>query len=216
MQRAGAQSELYFFRHGETVMNTKPHLLGGRSDDTQLTEKGVCQAERLGESLRMAGIFPDVVYSSPLVRAVDTASYSLARMGVDIEVTTDDALQELSHGIGEGKERREIFTEEVMRDIELLGKDFKLQGGESMNDVGKRMFDWVMRTVLGSGSDNNKSKRYFVYSHGGSIKYLASYILGWGAKQTYATPIDNVSVNHFTFKDGKCHVNYLNRKIINE
>lgn len=31
--------ELYLIRHAETVMNTNPHLVGGRSNETPLTPK---------------------------------------------------------------------------------------------------------------------------------------------------------------------------------
>ncbi len=62
---------LYIIRHGETARN-KQKLLQGRSD-VPLNESGSFQAVKAGEFFRGKGISFDAVYSSPLIRAVQTA-----------------------------------------------------------------------------------------------------------------------------------------------
>jgi broad specificity phosphatase PhoE len=155
------------------------------------------------------GIMPNKSFASPAIRTIDTARYSLVEMGLDIELLVQNAIQELGQGFAEGKLRANIYTDAVRRDITRLGKDFKLEGGESMNDVGQRMNGWITETFTAAA--NEDPARYFIYTHGGAIKYLASRILGWSHQQTYETEIDNTSVNLFTLQDGVCTVAYLNR-----
>lgn len=111
-----------------------------------------------------------------------------------------DALQELGQGIAEGK-----LIEEMAR----LGKDFKFEGGESMNMVGERMNAWIQKTF--PGAPRCRSEEYFVYTHGIAIKSLVSYVLRWGHQQTFETAVDNTSVSLITIQDGRYDVVYPNR-----
>lgn len=182
--------ELYLIRHAETVMNTNPHLIGGRSNETPLTERGIEQAKRLGRAMLSKQIIPHKVFASPALRTIDTARYSLAEMSLDIEPIVEEAIQELGQGIWEGRPRIDAYTDSVLEDIARLGKDFKLERGESMNDVGHRMHKWISETFAAPNVDG-VADRYFVYTHGGAIKYLASHILDWSHQQTYEAEIDN-------------------------
>ncbi len=91
-------TELYLIRHAETVMNTTPYLVGGRSNYSPLTPRGVEQAKRLGRAMLAKQILPTEVFTSPALRTIDTARYSLAEMKLDIEPLAYDDLQELSQG----------------------------------------------------------------------------------------------------------------------
>lgn len=60
---------VYIFRHGETDSNAQKRMQGWL--DVPLNANGVAQAQALAQKL--AGVKFDVVYSSPLSRALDTA-----------------------------------------------------------------------------------------------------------------------------------------------
>ncbi len=60
---------IYIIRHGQTELNSK-RVLQGRSD-YPLNEIGIQQAKEAAEKLQ--GITFDTVYSSPLIRALQTA-----------------------------------------------------------------------------------------------------------------------------------------------
>jgi broad specificity phosphatase PhoE len=210
MPQDTTSTELYFIRHAETVMNTNTHLVGGRSNETPLTPRGIEQAKTLGRTMFSKGIIPTKVFASPALRTIDTARYSLIEMGLDVEPLIHDAIQELSQGLAEGKPRAEVYTETVKQDIDRLGKEFKLEGGESMNDVGLRMSGWLSETFTNTA--NELSEKYFIYTHGGAIKYLASHVLDLSHKQTYEMKIENASVNLFTLQNGVCNVAYLNKQ----
>jgi phosphohistidine phosphatase len=84
---AEARWELYFLRHADAGAPE-----GWRGDDAQrpLSPKGVRQAERLAAFLGGIGFAPDVIVSSPKLRAVQTAETLAA--AVSRPGTTDDRL----------------------------------------------------------------------------------------------------------------------------
>ncbi len=88
---------IYIIRHGRTRQN-KEKRLQGRSD-LPLDETGMKQAAALGESFRANGIVFDLVYSSPLQRAVQTARLAA---GEDVQILTDERLIEMDYGPYEG------------------------------------------------------------------------------------------------------------------
>ncbi|MBR1752384.1 MAG: histidine phosphatase family protein [Ruminococcus sp.] len=66
---------IYIIRHGKTELN-KNNVLQGRSDHP-LNDEGIKQAQRAAELFK--GISLDYVYSSPLIRAVQTAKIAAPR-----------------------------------------------------------------------------------------------------------------------------------------
>lgn len=64
-------TKYYFVRHGESTANVEGVIAGW--SDVSLTEKGVEQAKLLANELAGSGITFDLIVSSPLRRAYDTA-----------------------------------------------------------------------------------------------------------------------------------------------
>ena len=87
---------IYIIRHGQTAKN-KANLLQGRSD-IPLNEEGRRQAEEAAARFKENGISFDLCYTSPLVRAVETAEI-IAR-GIPAE--RDARLIEMDYGPYEG------------------------------------------------------------------------------------------------------------------
>lgn len=83
----------YFFRHGQTNENKAGTTYGNRVE-AYLTPDGIAQAEKLGQYLSDKNI--EIVYSSPLRRAIETAK--IAINNPDIEIITDDRLIESAFG----------------------------------------------------------------------------------------------------------------------
>ncbi len=71
-------ARFYFVRHGESVGNTKGKMQGHL--DSPLTETGRAQARRTGRWFADNGITVDRVFTSPLLRATETADI-IARCG---------------------------------------------------------------------------------------------------------------------------------------
>ena len=179
-------------RHCETTMNIQPELVGGRSNDASLTPKGIGQAEQLGQWLVANNINPDTIITSTALHTQQTARIALAAMGIDtVQLQKEPEILELSQGEAEGRLRAEVYTRRVQQAIQEQGKDFKLPGGESMNEVGARMYDWLNTLP-------QEQAVHLAVTHGGSIKMLASRINGWRHRTTYRQPIDNGSITVVT------------------
>jgi broad specificity phosphatase PhoE len=198
--------DLYVIRHAESAANASgSHLIGGRSNETPLTKKGVEQAKYLGQYLLAKGINPDFIYSSPAVRTLQTAHYALAEMGITSEPTIEDNLQELDQGLWVGRNRKDTYTEGVLANIQLLGKDFKADGGESMNEVGERMLA-AISSIADRHVHESEAVTGIIFTHGVAIRCLASRIHDWSHKRTYETETPNASVSLFTRSAGEWNV----------
>jgi broad specificity phosphatase PhoE len=70
--RPRGHGQLHLLRHGESVFNTRFHTDVDLFDlDSQLTDHGRAQAAAAAE--RVAAVDPDLVITSPLIRALQTA-----------------------------------------------------------------------------------------------------------------------------------------------
>ena len=94
---------LYVVRHGETIRN-KLGLIQGQTE-WDLTEKGIKDAEELRDTVDKLDI--DVVISSPLKRAVDTASIITSDK---YPINIDDRIVERNWGMCEGAHIEEVDT----------------------------------------------------------------------------------------------------------
>ena len=73
--------KIVLLRHGESVWNKENRFTGWT--DVDLTEKGVAEAEKAGETLREYGFNFDKAYTSYLKRAVKTLNCVLDKMNLD-------------------------------------------------------------------------------------------------------------------------------------
>ena len=198
---------LYIIRHGESDMNTQPHIVGGRSNQANLTDVGVEQARQAGRFLRSQGIVPSHVYVSPARRTRHTAEHALATAGVSLVPIIDDALQEMSQGDWENQLRAETYTDAIIQEITKTGKAFKAPGGESMIDVGERMRAWADDLAA-----RHKTGTVLVFGHGLAIRCLASILHDWTHEKTRDEPLPNASVSLFVYEDGAWRLEYLGRE----
>ncbi len=80
--------QVFLIRHAEAIDET----LELRDPHRHLTDHGREQARALGERLRWHDCVPTYVWSSPLVRAVQTAELVLANLGGTVAVLSQPAL----------------------------------------------------------------------------------------------------------------------------
>ncbi len=100
--------KVFFVRHGETVANTEGVAAGG-TIDTPLTEKGKEQARVTASLLNNRKVYPDVILSSTLSRAKDTALIIAEEIGFRKEVITDQLLNERNLGELAGIKLKALF-----------------------------------------------------------------------------------------------------------
>lgn len=129
---------LYLLRHGATPLNLeKPYRLQGNEVDTPLAPTGILQARQAADWLR--GVPISTVYSSPLLRARQTAEIIATPHALDVISITE--LREGSVGRWENRTWDEIKANEPEAYQQFMDDPGNIgyAGGESFNQVLKRV-----------------------------------------------------------------------------
>ncbi len=164
--------ELILVRHGETAGNLRLTALG--TTDLPLTERGKRQAHSLGRALALQKI--DAIYTSPLVRAADTAEAIARPHSILPEQMLD--LCERRYGLWENTlvdELRVKFPEEYTAwQADIL--DYVIPLGESLRECYERsvrLVDMLIRRHSEGGT-------VVLVTHGGCIRNMLAHLLGLG------------------------------------
>ncbi|WP_173636033.1 2,3-bisphosphoglycerate-dependent phosphoglycerate mutase [Paramixta manurensis] len=121
-----APSKLVLLRHGESVWNLENRFTGWT--DVPLTEKGQREADKAGILLREAGLLPDCVSTSLLVRCIHTVWRVLDQLDRSwLPVDTTWRLNERHYGALQG-----LNKEETAR---LMGEDIVNQWRKSFRGI---------------------------------------------------------------------------------
>ncbi len=101
---------LILLRHGQSEWNKSNQFTGWV--DVRLTDQGKAEAQRGGELLADAGLLPDVLYTSVLSRAIQTAQIALdAADRLWIPVKRSWRLNERHYGALQGKDKAQTLEE---------------------------------------------------------------------------------------------------------
>ncbi len=160
---------LVLVRHGESSWN-ELRLVQGQNDEAQLTEHGREQTRSAAALLRERPF--DVIVSSDLARALQTAQIAGQAMGLD--VVTSKALRERSFGEFEGRALRELPNS--LSGIEnrvVVDDDAHPPGGESLRELHARAGGLVE-----SLRRERAGERLLLVTHGGTIRALRAYCSG--------------------------------------
>lgn len=205
---------LWLIRHGQSVGNTKPHLVG-QSPDEPLSHFGKEQAILLSNRLCKTNM--DFVFSSHYKRALDTAEivrtgvYPIDATRAETAITKD--LREYDAGDWLGKDRYVIHTPTIECQMHAQGNFFRPPNGESLAQVERRASAWLEASVLYNPTVIEKAKKsaedkmpppnVFAFTHGMTIKTLLHSILGFDTSMTWKITIDNTSISKLYYgKDG--------------
>lgn len=186
-------TEILVIRHGESEGNVAQRWQGRH--DAQLTDTGREQARRLaGVELHVSR-----VVSSPLTRALDTATAVAERASVDLSVDPD--LVEFDFGEWENLTAAEIeqrFPEEwhAFRNVD---EDIpRGRTGERFEEGGERFHAAVESLV-----SRSPGVRTAVVSHGGVSRAYLAKVLGVGFSDRYRfSQLRNTAMASFVFRHG--------------
>lgn len=136
--------EIYLVRHGETAWNKQGRVQG--SADIPLNEYGIELAEVTAEALK--DIPFEVVYTSPLIRARQTAE--ILRGKRNIPLLVDDRLQEMGFGCHEGTNIREARADETnqLHDFLEHPERYRSADGEDFIQVITRARSFIEEVLL--------------------------------------------------------------------
>ena len=158
---------IYLTRHGQTLWNIEKRLQG--RGNSPLTGEGIERAKELRD--RIKDIHIDIIYSSPIERALTTAN--IIKGDKSIEVITDDGLMEMCFGDYEGKITDEVMKENPNWDISLIMKgntELTAPNGENLAEVRDRVARSMNKII-----EENRGKTILIVAHGITLKAIMYY-----------------------------------------
>ena len=186
---------LYAFRHGETDWNRDNRLQG--STDIPLNETGRKQAERLRKFFDKNPV--EVVVSSDLTRAVDTAKIAMG--GKNVPFVIEPRLRETRLGDAEGLTHEQVIERlgadvwEGWRSSHQSQGDFRFPGGgESKGEHLARMLEALTEFVA-----KTPCSRIAVSTHGGALRRLIHH---WRPELTEPFMVGNCVLFEIKFEKG--------------
>lgn len=178
--------EIFVVVHPEATHHVEGRV--GGWFDSELTGRGVEQAERIATALATRVRSGAALYSSDLRRTAQTAAVIGARL--QLEPIWSSELREKSYGVGEGEPDawfRERFVPPPL-DGERMDHDEGLEGAETKLQWARRVYAG-METIL---SDSSSQK--IIVTHGGSATPIIARWIGM--------PLDALDYASFTVDSG--------------
>lgn len=181
---------LYLLRHGQTEFNVKK-LVQGRCD-SPLTDLGRKQAGMAAAWLKAHNVVPDKVVSSPLGRAMDTASLVATELlGPDAAVEPCEGIIERSYGTFEEGPHDALPT-----DVWDPGEDLIPFGGEGSHALQGRMVGALTNLMGAEGIET-----LLAVSHGSASRQFIKAAAPEGFE--LPTKLPNCAIMIFDFDEEK-------------
>ncbi len=213
MINQNVEFNFYFIRHGESESNVVPGTAAGSNFDAPMTGRGHRQALALGERFKRERVTFERIYSSSLVRAVQTTEDMLKGMGLShAKFQRVEDIIERQVPAWRGKPASEVLTPEVLLLSAEAGKWFQPADGESFRTVERRASNWLEDEFLfkPEWSERPGSHRIAIITHGHTLRCLFHYIMGFDQALIERIQLDNTSISRFRFAKTGWAVNSLN------
>ncbi len=191
---------LILLRHGNSEWNLKNLFTGWV--DVRLSEQGVAEANRAGELIAESGLAPDILYTSVLTRAIQTANIALDvadRLWIDVKRSW--RLNERHYGALQGLDKADTLEKYGPEQFQLWRRSFDVpppplpddsewsQAGdpryaglgdllprtECLKDVIARMLPYWESDIK---PDLAAGKTVLVTAHGNSLRALVKHLDG--------------------------------------
>ena len=205
--------DFYFIRHGESQSNITPGIAAGANFDAPMTERGHKQAEAAGRRLAGEGVEFDRIYSSSLVRAMQTTEGILRGMGEEnTEYEKVDAIIERQTPAWRGKLAADVMTPDVKLLQAEKGKWFKPADGETFRWVERRASNWLEDEITYNSEWYEKPGTHTIaiVSHGDTMRSFLHYITGMDNRLLMRTDIFNCSISRFRFGQSGWYIGSIN------
>lgn len=177
--------KLYYVRHGQSEWNVENKICG--STDVPLTDKGRQQARESAQNILDAGIRADMILSSPLSRALETAKIISEVTG--IPYMAKEELTEQNFGKYEGVSPRSDPEFQLAKQQFINSYD----GGESMLKLAQRIYNLLDEIKA------DVDKTYILVAHNGIARVVKSYFEDMTNEEYAAFGVKNCSVTEFEF-----------------
>jgi 2,3-bisphosphoglycerate-dependent phosphoglycerate mutase len=117
---------LILVRHGQSTWNLENLFTGWH--DVPLSERGIAEAIEAGRSIKQDGLLPDVLHTSVLVRAIETANLALGELGLSwIPVRRSWRLNERHYGALQGLNKAETSAKYGPDKVKLWRRSYDVR-----------------------------------------------------------------------------------------
>ena len=191
---------LIMLRHGESEWNLKNLFTGWT--DVGLTRQGVIEARTAGRLMVEEGLEPDVLHTSVLSRAIDTADIALQEAGWDLPTTRSWRLNERHYGALQGLDKKETAEKFGAAKVLAWRRSYdtpppalepdderhpshdkryddvdpdELPATECLADVLERLLPYWENAIV---PDLREGKTVLVVAHGNSMRALVKHLDG--------------------------------------
>ena len=167
---------LILVRHGQSEWNLKNLFTGWKNPD--LTEQGIEEARKAGQTIKAAGLKPSVYYTSALRRAQHTLDLILEELGVvNVVITRNQALNERDYGDLSGLNKDDARAKWGEEQVLLWRRSYDVPppGGESLKDTAARTLPYYNKFIKPQVEDG---ATVLVSAHGNSLRSMVMAIEG--------------------------------------
>jgi broad specificity phosphatase PhoE len=188
------RTTIILVRHGECSANAEGRFRGRA--DFPLNETGLSQAEQIAEAL--VKLQPTALYSSPLLRAVQSLEPAAHLM--NLEIHKEQALNNVALGNWEGRSKKEIAQEhpDLWERWLHSPETLSFPGMESLNAVARRS-----RTLLDSLAERHRGQTIALCTHRTVLKPLVSNCLNMAVPWFWRFHFDNASISILIHEDDR-------------
>jgi len=197
---------LILLRHGQSTWNLENRFTGWH--DVPLSEHGDAEAIEAGRQIRQAGLSPEVVHTSVLVRAIETADLALGELGLTwIPVKRSWRLNERHYGALQGLNKAQTAEQYGPDKVKVWRRSYDvrppdldpsderhpsqdrryagmppelLPSAECLKDVVERMLPYWYDAIV---PDLLRYSCVLVAAHGNSLRALVKHLDGLSEQQ---------------------------------
>lgn len=189
---------IYLVRHGQSEGNASGVFTGWH--DVELTELGREQARVLNEKLKLETF--DSVYSSDLLRAINTAKLAIGNN----EINIDKGLREKHFGDLEGLKFEEINEKypDIVEAWKTNNYDYPTPNGESF----KEFYDRIIETY--EKIKNSEGNRIIIFAHSGVIQAILAHEIVGGIQGCWRFKVENCRLSELEISDGYSFLKKIN------
>ena len=178
---------VWLVRHGESTWNALG-LVQGQVDGPRLTRRGTAQARRVAR--RLAGRPVRAIYSSDLLRAVQTARPLAAALG--LRPVQDPRLRERCFGTAESTPSASLGPElSGLAEGRVADADAAPPGGESVRQLCRRVAGFLDELAADDDLWREPAGEVVLVAHGGVVRAALAHLDGVQLHGMAWGPVDN-------------------------
>lgn len=197
---ASAVTYILLIRHGENDW-VGTDRLAGRTPEVHLNDTGHRQADELAQALAQQPVA--AIYSSPLIRCIETAQPAAAKLG--LEVQAEPGVVEVDYGEWQGGNLKELSKLPEWQLVQHAPSSFRFPGGETLYEVQNRAVG-TLETLRA----RHPNQVVAIYSHGDVIRTTLAHYLGIPMDLFQRVLIDTASMSGLVFHGMRSAVLFMN------